>query len=782
MPVSSPVPAFVFFMLFSAVQGQATVSAQELHRAQVPDALKLAQARDSVNRVNALIQEEQAKGRVVDYFRVRAFCISHSLRVADLARQRAQGKPNRTTPRYEKIYHDAVRYVSAAAARLLADVRAFVDDSGNPGLAIPRPDLYQAWSVRNGDLYSGSEPITLHGVVWLWGFKDSSYSLYDLGMNMQTMDVGPNAFVGEGFTFPTGSRPERHDLVQFYRRIGLEGQNWGEVFELHTSPHYVPSWFKPDNHNAWLDTPDGQRLLELTYRGQAEAFKDVHAIKTADLANEFTFWSTSSEAMAGFRRWLKQRHGSVEKLNQRWQTDFHGFDGVPSPLSSAMHDISQPLHPEGIYQHRGPYWDWCSYNSQRAAGVVRWMNATFHKYFPNLLTQVKCVLSAREYRTLAVNFIVGIDPQQIDPITDLIGTDASYLRGGTWKGTLFAYDYMKSICPNKPIVCTETHAVPYDDGMAPGEIRRGLFQRFIHGERLNLMFLYGSLARNDTWGDDFEDTTVSCWNVCTSPETLESVALTSADLRRLTASLSFFGQRQPDVLIFYDNAADFGVPQSSTPPGQYADRALHVYESLLYEDVKVSFVTESMLAARLPKAPLIVLAGARFVSDQTVGALKEYLAKGGRLLWLGDNLHSDHYGAARPPALLTEFSKSDRVGRSPVLASAKEYAEIWPQQFALAGLKPPFAAVGRDGKCAWGVEIRSATEPDGRRLVFLANTNQNPVQLALRQHSHGLMDGTNLITGKKVKGSNINLAINDVMLLREEAAERLAPVGSGNHR
>jgi len=47
--------------------------------------------------------------------------------------------------------------------------------------------------------------------------------------------------------------------------------------------------------------------------------------------------------------------------------------------------------------------------------------------------------SIGEHRSLAKNFIMGIDPQQILPITDLIGTDATYIRGDQWKDALFAY-------------------------------------------------------------------------------------------------------------------------------------------------------------------------------------------------------------------------------------------------------------------------------------------------------------------------------------------------------
>jgi len=163
------------------------------------------------------------------------------------------------------------------------------------------------------------------------------------------------------------------------------------------------------------------------------------------------------------------------------------------------------------------------------------------------------------------------------------------------------------------------HAVPFADETAPGEIRRGLFQRFIHGERMTLLFLNTTTQAPEWWGNSESGYD---WNLSAAPAALEAYGTTSADLQRLTREIGEFSRRPVSVLLFYDNAADFGVPGKDTLSGRYYDRLKPVYESLLYQDVRVGIVTEAMLARKTPQAGLIVLAGAQYVSDATVEALK----------------------------------------------------------------------------------------------------------------------------------------------------------------
>jgi hypothetical protein len=712
----------------------------------------MARARTDLAEIDRVIAQEKNKGRIVDYLELRRNFLRLAVRVAELA-ERGYRTPDGKLQTYPKVFARAAEYIGLTAPKLLAEVKKFAADPKAVALAIPRPDLHRPWIIQKGNILAGQTPITLHGFLWQYVCKDPTYRLDEVGLNLQSIDPGPNSLLPEPFQIDKNLL--QANLVSSFRNQCRMGREWGEAFELHTSPHYLPSWFKPGGEGAyaWMDTDEGKKLLDLMYQAQVKAFGEFSCIKTIDLANEWVFCNQSPEAMSEFHRWLKNRHGSIRKVNELWNTSFNSFGEIPKPF-----DPKTFFMPVGVYQTRGAFWDWCCFNAERAAAVVQWMNDTAKKRYPGLLTHIKCIFSSFSHRSLAQCFVVGTDPQKMITITDLIGLDGSYTRGNNWKDTLFSYDYMKSICPEKPIFCSEMHAVRYDDPTAPGEIRRGLFQRFIHGERMNMLFLNTTTQVPEWWGNSESGYD---WNLSAAPAAFEAFGTASADIRRLTPEICRFAQRKPDVLLFYDNAADFGVPGKDNLSGRYYDRLKPVYESLLYQDVKVGIITEAMLARETPKTGLIVLAGAQYVSDPAVEALKKFIQTGGKLLWLDQNLTFDPYGQKRNPKLLAAFTNSSRV-------THLRPSQALLNNFWLKTLKTDFTAAGKDGKPVWGTEIKSADDEKGRPLVFLANTLARPEQIALVSGQSQSTLWTDLVSGRKIDPAKIVLGPNEILLLHKD--------------
>lgn len=686
-------------------------------------------------------------------------CIRYALAVAEMLDQKRTTNSAQSGP--TKIYKSAVTFAYLRSKQILAGLNK--SDSSEPTEEKSVIDYSLPWSIKDGNIICDGRPIVLSGVVWAMGPKDELFSLPELGMRMQTIDVGPRDFVTKDYE--TIANLMEKDVVGFNRRLALAGQADDEVFELHTSPHYTPDWFPRDNHNAWFSTENGRRLLAATYKGQKAAFGDIKAIRAADLANEWTYWSTSLESMEAFKGWLERKYKTISVLNERWGSKFETFDAIPAPFESDAEGVYQPLHPFGIYLQRAPYWDWSSFNTEQAAEVVSWMQTAFKTEFPDLLTQIKCVLSSKAYRTLADNFLLGIDPEKILPITDTIGTDASYVRGSYWKSTLFAYDFLQSICPDKPIVCTESHQVPYDDAAAPGEIRRGTFQRFIHGERINLNFLMVSLQRPDLWSSDFEKTTMGTWNIGAAPWTLEALALTGTDLERLAEELAAFSQRAYDCRIFYDAAADFGVPGPSSTLGQYGEHALKVYESLIGRDLRIGFVTEKMLINAPIETRLIVFAGANYISDEAVSALKKQCDAGIFLLFVGENMGFDEYGKARDTRIINDFKRSPNVVWVDQVSALDK--NCWNEIFKQVGVNEPFKIESDKIVEAGQFDVRSASTRDGRKILFIGNTGDADATCAISGFSSKdhLID---LISGEKVSARELHIKRNDVMLLTKK--------------
>jgi len=695
--------------------------------------------------IDADLAKLGTEGRVIDYLKVRRNLIDYFSRVATMA----------TANGYTDIAARADSYVTSASSALMSDV---YNIASKPQYSIPRPNMLAPWTIASGNLLVGGVPVNASGFIWTYSAKDNDFGLFDFGLNLDNLEIGPHRMLADGYQLLPDLRAAPYVVDQ--RNNLTVGASRGEPADDLLGPHYLPGWFSTwaqqngvADEYAWMDTDEGRQLLDLLYQGHYIAFNDIGNIKTADLANEWTFWSAGSAALTEFRGWLSARHGTISVLNSKWGTTYSSFSDVPIP------DHTVASTPTGVYTKRAALWDWCCYNTSRASTVVSWMNSTFKQRYPGPLTHMKCVFSAAKYiRNLNTSFIRGVDPQKIVTQTDLIGTDGSFVRETYWKNTLWRYDYLKSICPNKPIFCSEMHAVPFTDSTASGEIRRGMFQRFVHGERLNLLFLNTKLTVPEWWN---QAEGYYHWTIGEFPSAMDSFCITSADLRRLVDPINSFASRPADVLIFYDNAADFGVPGTAAA-GAYEDRVLDVYESLLYRDVKVGVVTEGMLAQQIPGQKLLILAGANYVSDNTVSRLRSYINSGGRIVWIGSNFGYDEYGAARSFSSYSDIYNSANVYRKSV-SSASTYSTYWPALFAAAGISTPFSA-NSGGAPAWGVEIRSFTKPNGNSLVFLANANNSEVTFQLQGPS-AIAHLTDLVTGASVDPAGVHMAANGVLLL-----------------
>lgn len=169
-----------------------------------------------------------------------------------------------------------------------------------------------------------------------------------------------------------------------------------------------------------------------------------------------------------------------------------------------------------------------------------------------------------------------------------------------------------------------------------------------------------------------------------------------------------------------------------------------------------------MIKDELPAQPLIILAGVQYVSDDTVEQMKRYIAKGGRILWLNDNLEFDHYGHKRNTSSLKAFSETDKVIR---FGSLNEMIKYWPTLFEDTAIDCPFEIETRDGKVVDNIEILSTVDDNHRSLVFLANTHEELVSFQLRFKLSDTMKFTDLITDKEVDLKNIQISGNEVMLL-----------------
>lgn len=74
--------------------------------------------------------------------------------------------------------------------------------------------------------------------------------------------------------------------------------------------------------------PEVNELICKHYREAARAYKDFSSLIGYDVFNETMFFSYDKYTMEQFRIWLKQKYGTIEKLNDVWERSYTDFSQV----------------------------------------------------------------------------------------------------------------------------------------------------------------------------------------------------------------------------------------------------------------------------------------------------------------------------------------------------------------------------------------------------------------------------------------------------------------------
>ena len=168
-----------------------------------------------------------------------------------------------------------------------------------------------------------------------------------------TVVIWPSAFwweeKREGYPFNTGKL-----VLELAERAGI-----GVVMELAgqlPQMEYIPDFLMKDEYYC-LDEqghrrlkhgsfgylnyfhPEVDRLICEHFAKTAAAYRDYPALIAYDIFNETAFRSYDEHTMAVFRQWLKEKYGTIQRLNEVWErcyTDFSQISYAPWIWMSIM--------------------------------------------------------------------------------------------------------------------------------------------------------------------------------------------------------------------------------------------------------------------------------------------------------------------------------------------------------------------------------------------------------------------------------------------------------------
>lgn len=159
---------------------------------------------------------------------------------------------------------------------------------------------------------------------------------------LDTVVIWPSAFwwedKKEGYPFNTGK-----ELLRIAERIGL-----GIIMELAGQlpmMEYIPDFQMKDEYYCYDQHghkilgygsfgflnylhPEVNRLICDHFEQTAKAYKDFPALIAYDVFNETAFNSYDRYTIDRFRLWLKEKYGSIERLNDVWERSYTDFSQI----------------------------------------------------------------------------------------------------------------------------------------------------------------------------------------------------------------------------------------------------------------------------------------------------------------------------------------------------------------------------------------------------------------------------------------------------------------------
>ena len=447
--------------------------------------------------------------------------------------------------------------------------------------------------------------------------------------------------------------------------------------------------------NMDITNPDFLRYAERVIRQIAAHYRDNPAIIGYQIDNETTAYDTAGpNVQAGFVRYLQEKFGAVDRLNQIWGLVYWG---------QTLHDWSEIPPRTGILN---PGWklEWDRYQDSLATRYLAWQAALVREYLrPDQFVMQDFGGAARS----------GVNEHDISRSLDIVGMNPYHTTQDLYDGdgSSFGGDFARSL-KNTNYLVTEINAQtigwdsrsqfpPYD-----GQLRQDVYAMAATGANMVEYWHWHSLH----YGQE------TYWKGVLSHDlepgrAYAEVSRTAHELQRIGARIVDFKPAHPVALLYSNDsrrATDFmpfliSHPAGDMPwsnPGGYEVEMRRLYRALYRLNVGVDFVfpeTEDLSAYKVVVVPPLYTAG-----DALLARLVDYVRAGGHLVLTLKSGFCDEYSTVRhvmAPGPLREaagfhyqefsnLAKPLALRGDPFQAGAENQVSDWAEMLLLDQAKP----------------------------------------------------------------------------------------------
>ncbi|MFI3285864.1 MAG: beta-galactosidase [Rikenellaceae bacterium] len=473
------------------------------------------------------------------------------------------------------------------------------------------------------------------------------------------------------------------------------------------------------------------------------------------IEGEWAAGPISELAYKDFIEYLKSKHKKIKVLNKIWGTSYGSFDEIDIPRMRKAEEQGTPL-----------YFDFLRYNMTRVTEWFQFLNREVKRYDPTAMTHIKIMpnLWSEGKRDS------GIDMEAIIRNTDIIGNDAgscgAHMWGAPqnweasysydWRELCMAYDFFKSISPNKITYNTEGHMLSTtrarDLYQTAEYTRNNYWLAHIHGLTAIQTWYWARLESGA--GKEHPDAKGYAASNNHQPRVVNEVHTTMLDLNSVSDYIMAFQRQRKPIRIFYTEA-------SAINSQHYIDHIYDTYEDLFFEGTPLGFATKGIIESNNNDDwEVIVVAKTPQMFESDVEALQQYLNDGGTVIIDSESMLTNEYGIELKTKLKTKKGKLIRV------SSEQQLKEI---AFSTIEELPALEIIDKNGLDQKGCTWRVIEDKSGAKILNLVNLSLNPTQITIRERGSNSEPRSikNVLTGESLT-NNFELPLNGVLLLEVE--------------
>ena len=602
-------------------------------------------------------------------------------------------------------------------------------------------------------------------------------------------------------------RPGEYDFSRVDRVIDAAARHGLKVI-VGTPTYAVPPWLAALDPEVLAVTAKGpgrygpRQNMDITnpsYLRYAEGVIRALVSHTAprenvigfQIDNETKHYGTAGpRVLARFRRWMAERYGTVERLNDAlglryWSNSVSSFEELPDPTGAV---------------NASYYLEFARFQRELAAEFLRWQSEIVKEYLrPGQFITQNFDYEWRPDPATGLGFSSGVQPDidhyEAAKALTLVGTDIYFFAQDRFTGleAAFGGDLMRPLRRDNYLVL-ESHAQGFKEWLPyPGQLRQMCYSHIASGARGVMYWNWHSLHNGPE----------SYWKGLLSHDfaenpTYREAASVGAELKRLAPALAGL-KKANRAAILVDTGCVTALRAFPTARGfDYNDAVLGLYRALYSLNIEcdVIFSQEADWSAyRLLVVPSLYCA-----SEELIARVRAFVAEGGTVFASFRSFFADEtckiYHDSQPHGLTEVFGLTYNQYTAPVDVTVDgaearywmellrpdtaevmapyrhrywgEYAAVTRNRFGKGrawylgtwlpdgALRDWLSQAAEDAGLApdiplrWPLAVRSGVNAAGKTLRFLMNYSSSPQTLTLPWGGTELRSGAALEQGRRV--------------------------------